>query len=111
MAGSSGAKSELLTVERYTAPADGVGARVWAEVGQLWAQAQWIGGGESERQGTLRALGRYRFTVLSAAAEEIGILAEDRIVWNGERYNIRERPRRLPRLPDTEIIAETGVTQ
>lgn len=49
--------------------------------------------------------------MLSAGAEELGLTTEDRIVWNGEIYNIRERPRRLARKPETEIIAETGVTQ
>jgi head-tail adaptor len=109
----AGAKTELIAVERYIAIPDGGGghSREWSEIGQLWAQAQWIGGGEADRQGALRALARYRFTVLSAAAEALSLSTEDRLVWNGERYNIRERPRRLPRAVDTEIVAETGVAQ
>ena len=112
MAGS-GTKSELIAIERYTTTPDGGGgaSRAWASIGQLWAEAKWIGGGESDRQGALRALAKYRFTVLAAAAEAIAITTEDRIVWNGERFNVRERPRRLARGPETEIIAETGVTQ
>jgi head-tail adaptor len=109
----SGLKSELIAIERYVTTPDGGGgvSREWTQVAEMWAQVQWIGGGESDRQGALRALARYRFTVLSAAAEQIGLTPEDRIAWNGERFNIRERPRRLPRVPDTEIIAEAGVTQ
>ena len=109
----SGTKTELVTVERYTTMPDGGGGaiRAWASIGQLWAEAQWIGGEEMSRQGALRAKSKYRFTVLSAAADALSISTEDRIVWNGETYNIRERPRRLPRKPETEIITETGVTQ
>lgn len=109
----SGAKTELIAVERYVTTPDGGGGntRAWAQVGQLWAEAQWIGGGEASRQGALRTLSRYKFIVLTAAAEAIGITPEDRIVWQGDLYNIRERPQRLPRKPETEIVAETGVTQ
>lgn len=111
MAGAGG-KTELIAVERYVSTPDGGGgaSRAWQQVGEMWAEAAWIGGGEAPRQGALRTLNRYRFTVLSAAADELGVTAEDRIVWNGERYNIRERPKRLPRKPETEIVAETGVT-
>jgi head-tail adaptor len=109
----SGAKTERIAVERYTTVPDGGGGRprTWSQIGELWAHAQRIGGGESDRQGALRAMERYRFTVLTAAIEAIGLTTEDRIVWQGEPYNIRERPRRLPRSPETEIVAETGVTQ
>jgi head-tail adaptor len=109
----AGDRTELVTVERYASTPDGAGGatRVWAEIGRLWAEVTWIGGAEASRQDAPRASSKYRFTVLSAAAEALAIGTEDRLVWNGERFNIRERPRRLPRLPHTEIVAETGVTQ
>jgi head-tail adaptor len=108
---SAGAKTELIVVERYVDSPDGAGGavRTWNQVGLIWADPRWIGGSESDRQGALRAAAKYRFTVLSAAAEALALGTEDRLVWNGERFNIRERPRRLPRAVDTEIIAETGV--
>lgn len=109
----AGGKSELIAVERLTKTDDGGGGhtRAWEQVGELWASAQWIGGGESQRQGAVRELARYRFTVLTAAADAIAITPGDRLVWQGERYNVREMPRRLPRKPETEIVAETGVAQ
>ncbi len=44
----SGAKTELVTVERTTTTPDGGGgaSRAWASIGQLWAKAEWIGGDE-----------------------------------------------------------------
>jgi head-tail adaptor len=109
----AGDKSELITVERVALSADGGGggARTWSTLGQLWAEVTWIGGDESSRQGALRTKSKYRFTVWSAAATELGLTADDRLVWGGETYNIRERPRALQTQPETEIIAESGVTQ
>lgn len=110
---ASGRKTELVAVERETKTADGGGgyASAWASIGTIWAEVKWVRGGESERQGSVRAVNVYKFVALSAAVEEIGVLPTDRLVWLGDRYNIRERPRRLERQPDCEIVAETGVTQ
>lgn len=112
-ASGSGAKTELVTIERETRIPDGGGGwrHVWTQVGQIYAAAQWVRGGESDRQGALRELAAYRFVVLSADLEALGVTTKDRLVWNAETYNIRERPRRLPRQVESEIIAETGVTQ
>ena len=107
------ARTELITVERETHARRAGGGMTsgWASVGQLWAEAKWLGGGEAEVRGAVRETVRYRFTVLAAGAEAMALTARDRIVWNGERYNIREAPRRLPRGVKLEIIAEAGVTQ
>lgn len=110
---ASGPKTELIAFQRSTEtrrPGGGLAQSI-STVGEAWATATWMRGGEADRQGAVRELVIYKFTVLSAAVEELGVVATDRIVWNGETYNIRERPRRLPNRPDTEIIAETGVTQ
>lgn len=108
----AGAKSELVTVERETRTPDGGGgsSSSWAAIGQLWAEVAWIGGAESSRQGAVREVGKYRFRVLAGGVLALGVLATDRMVWNGARYNIRELPQR-PRKPEIDIIAETGVTQ
>lgn len=79
-------------------------------VGTMWAKADWLGGGEAARDGGVKPGSKYRFTCLAAAVEELGVTTSDRIVWNGDTYNIRERPRRVPNKPETEIVAETGVT-
>ena len=109
---SAGARTELVTFRRETPTRrDGGGASVSVtDLGQAWASVTWARGGEEDRQGAVREIAIYKFRVLSAAAEALGITSSDRIVWNGETYNIRERPRRLITSPETEIVAETGVT-
>lgn len=106
-------RSELITIERETnvrRPGGGVDSG-WSSVGQIWASAEYIGGSEGEARGAQRSTLRYRFVGLSAAIEAIGVTVKDRVLWNGERYNIREVPRRLARRVETQIIGETGVTQ
>lgn len=106
-------KTELIAIERETRttrPGGGMSS-AWAEVGKMWAEAVYIGGGEGEARGAVRETVRYRFVVWSAAAEELAVTPKDRLVWNGVTYNIREQPRRLAKRIDTEIIAESGVTQ
>jgi head-tail adaptor len=109
----AGGKTEIITFERETRSADGLGGgtTTWESIGQAWAEVKWKGGSEGDRQGAVREVVRYGFTIYTAAAEQLALTVNDRIVWGGAAYNIRERPRRLARLTDTEIIAETGVTQ
>lgn len=109
---SAGAKTELVTFERETntrRPGGGMDA-AWSAIGTAWAKVDWIGGGEADRSGAVRATSKYRFTVYAAAVEALALTPKDRIAWGGERYNIRERPRALIAKPDIEIIAESGVT-
>lgn len=106
-------RDQLITIERETntrRPGGGL-ASEWTEIGELWVAARWVGGGEGEARGAVRATARYRFIAISADVEALGVTTKDRIVWNGEPYNIRETPRRLRKPVETEIIAETGVTQ
>lgn len=109
----AGDLDELISIERQTRTGDGGGGATvsWAEVTKMWARAQWLRGGEGERQGAVRELAVYRFTVLSEAVTSAALTTSDRVVWNGEFYNIRERPRRQADQPFTDIIAETGVAQ
>lgn len=108
----AGDLTEIITIEREVRTPDGGGGATlaWTTVATLRAAATWIRGGEAERQGALREIAVYRFSVLTAAATAAAIDTADRLVWNGEPYNIRERPRRQARQPITDIIAETGVT-
>lgn len=109
----SGAKNELVTIERETRTSDGGGGAVvaWVALGQVWAEVKFARAAEKKDRGALRETTVYRFIVLTDEAEALGIKAADRIVWESERYNIRERPRRLQRVAETEIVAETGVAQ
>lgn len=107
----AGQKCELVTIERETSADNGSGGQTvtWTEAGQLWAEPRYVRGGEKEQNGALREINVYRFIVWSDAVRDLAVGIADVIVWNGERYNIREVPRRLRGGPDTEIIAETGV--
>lgn len=106
-------KSERIVFEREVRTPDGMrGFDVsWQQIGEAQADAAWLGGGEASRQGAVREGVRYRFTVWANAVEALALTTADRIVWSGEIYNIRERPRRQPGKADCAIVAETGVTQ
>jgi len=106
--GSAGRRDQLITFERQalTRRPGGGHAVEKTTLGQAWASVSWVRGGEADRQGALRELHIYRFAVLSAAVEALGLTIKDRIVWNGLSYDIREQPRRLATEPETEIIAE-----
>lgn len=108
----AGARTELITIQRETDTRRPGGGQTVAlsPLGQMWAKVEWIGGGEPARDGGVKPGAKYRFTCMSAAVEELGVTSNDRILWNGDTYNIRERPRRLPNKPQTEIVAETGVS-
>lgn len=110
----AGSRTEKIAIERESRTPDGAGGFAtsgWVLVAEMWAEVQWIGATEGSDRGGQRSTSKYRFTVMSDAAHEAGVTPKDRIAWNGDLYNIRERPRRLPREPYTEIIAEAGVTQ
>lgn len=108
-----GARDQKVTVERLVATPDGGGGQAfaWSVVGALWVAAKWVGGGEGVARGAVQEVVRYRFTGDAGAVEALAITANDRIVWQGEPYNIRERPRRQAASREIEIYAETGVAQ
>lgn len=109
----AGSKTEIITIERETRTRQRGGdfASIWAQIGELWAEAEYAGGAETEARGAVRATQRYRFTVNTEAVFELGVTQADRIVWNGAVYNLREAPRRMIGSPDTALIAESGVSQ
>lgn len=113
MSRGAGAKTELVIAERETNTRRAGGAMnsSWSEIGRFYAEPRWVRGGEQTRQGALREIAVYRFLALSEAVEALNLTTKDRLVWNGERYQIRERPRRIPRGAEIEIVAEAGVTQ
>ena len=108
----AGPKTELITFERESRSDTVTGGYTmsWTEIGSAWAEVRYLRGGEKEQGGVMREINAYRFICWSAAVEELALSVRDVIVYNGERYNVREVPRRIAGAPDTEIIAETGVT-
>ena len=113
MSTGSGDRNEYVEIQRETRTRvpGGSFTSAWAAVGNVWADVQWIGESESQRFGSIRVLRKYRFNVNAMDAQGLAITSGDRILWNGDIYNIEERPRfQAPQL-DTNIIAESGVTQ
>lgn len=106
--GSAGARDQLIGFERTVETRRAGGGRdtTVSQIGEAWVAVEWVRGGESERQGALRELQVYRFRALSEAIAALGLTLKDVIVWNGQKYNLREMPRRLAGSPETEIIAE-----
>ncbi len=109
----SGSKTELVTIERESRTPDGGGgaAVAWVAVGQVWCEVKYARAGEKRDRGALRETTVYKFIALTDEVEALGITATDRIMWDGAPYNIRERPRRLQRAAETELVAESGVAQ
>ena len=109
---AAGAKTEFIRFERETITRQPGGGFLseWSVIGEAWANVQWVRGTENERQGAVRSGSVYKFTVYSAAVEVLALSPKDRLVWNSDIYNIRERPARQAPLADVAIVAETGVT-
>lgn len=109
----AGQKNELITIEREVTGTAGAAAGgqtlSWVTLGRLWADVRYVRGGEAERNGALREINVYRFIVWSEAVRALTLTINDVVLWNGERYAIREVPRRLRTAPETEIIGEFGV--
>ncbi len=103
----AGERTELVTFERETRVrrAGGGFDGEWTPLGQAWAAVTWLSGGEKLSQGAVRANEKYRFTVPSASLDELGVTTADRIIWNSTPFHIVERPRALPALPVSEIVA------
>lgn len=110
----AGDKTELITFERETRTRQpGAGyLSAWNPIGACWAAVTYASGKEDGKaQGAVRAVMKYKFSVYAAAIEELQITTADRIVWNGELFNIRERPGWTGTISDIEIVAESGVAQ
>ena len=110
---SAGDRNEIINIERETRGRvrGGSATSAWAQIGAMWADVQWIGGGEPQLNGAVRTTSKYRFTVLASAILELNLTPLDRIVWNGDTYNISERPKFQPAEPEVALIAESGVVQ
>ena len=48
---------------------------------------------------------------LDGGEYELVLTEADRLTWNGQAFNIRERPTRMTGVADAQIVAESGVAQ
>ena len=104
---TAGAMDQFITIERRTRAADGMGGftETWATYKQVWANAKAKGGRESLDEGRTNAVFVVVFTIYNIA----DLSEVDRIIWNGERYNIRGILREGTRAQHVKIEAERGV--
>lgn len=101
-----GAMDQQITVERKTVTPTQTGGRAvtWATHLQPWAAVKAKGGGEKQEDGRMNATSICAFTVYTADITEL-----DRIVWNGETWNIRTIWRSGAQPLTMQIDAERGV--
>lgn len=107
-----GRLSETIAIEIE----DGQGADdevppIFREIGRMRAGVKPVRASESEREGALREVQVYIFTVLTSALRAMPVTSTDhRIKWNGRAYNVREVRTPIARDPFTDIVAEAGVS-
>lgn len=105
-----GEMDQLIDIERETIAADGAGGGVstWKKVQTgLWAHARPQTAREKQAHNTVEAHAMYLFVV----RQEADVAENDRIVWDGDYYNVRGIKTRGGRNLYVQIEAERGVTQ
>lgn len=105
-----GKLDQRITFQRATFTPDGGGGmvRAWADLTQtpkVWAHVKAKGGREGLTEGRINAT----FVVVFAIRERADLSEADRIIWNGETYNIRGILRQGSRVQYLQIEAERGV--
>jgi SPP1 family predicted phage head-tail adaptor len=103
-----GELDQLITVQRETLTDDGMGGQEIALTNvatDIWAKARPLSGKEYDRHDKLNASAMYLFVI--RARDDLN--ESDRIIWNGNTYNIRSILPRGSRSLYLEIDAERGV--
>lgn len=102
---------EVIVIDREVPQVDGAELEPsWVELGRLRAAPQPVRASEGEREGAVRTIQVYLFTVIAADLRRLAPTTRDRLRWNGWEFNIREIRLAVTSEPMTEIVAETGVT-
>ena len=107
-----GAMDQQITFQRAADTADGAGGitQAWANIAAnptVWANVKAKSGREALNEGRMTAVFVTVFTIYHRS----DISELDRIVWNGENYNIRAILRTSGREMRLQIEAERGVAQ
>lgn len=109
MAFRPGELDQLITIEEQVNTPDGYGGNTvaWTSKGNIFALVRPLSGREMTEFDRVNAEARYLFVVRYPA----DIIDSDRIIWEGEEYNIRVR--KMPKGRDLymQIEAERGVAQ
>ena len=104
-----GKLDQIITLERKTRTATGTGGftETWAEIASVWANVRAKAGRESLDEGRTNATFISLFTIYNTSS--LSLSEVDRIIWQGERYNIRGVRREGSRAIWLVIEAERGV--
>lgn len=105
-----GELDQLITITRESEGDDDMGGQDVIPVPvatDIWAKARPLTGREFERYDQVNATAMVAFVIRYRS----GIRANDRIEWNGEKYNIRYIPPVTGRALYMVIEAEKGVAQ
>jgi head-tail adaptor len=104
---TAGKLDQFITIQRKTRVSDMMGgySESWATWQQVWAGAVAKAGRESIDEGRTNAVFVVVFTIYTLD----GLAETDRILWNGETYNIRGVLRMGGRELHTKVEAERGV--
>lgn len=107
-----GAMDQQITFQRFTETSDGAGGstQAWLNLpvnGTVWAAVKAKSGRESMNENRMTAV----FVTVFTIYHRTDISELDRIVWNGENYNIRAILRTSGREMRLQIEAERGVAQ
>lgn len=105
----AGELDKRITFKRETLTPDGIGGHTvnLSDIATVWALARPMSGREIERYDQLNATALYLFVVRNRQ----DVKEDDRIIWDGEEYNIRFLKSRGGRSLYLEIVAERGVAQ
>lgn len=109
MKANPGQLDQRVDIERSVFTDDGMGgkAETVSVVASVWALVSPALGEEKLLAGRVDSTALYRFTIRS----RVDLYETDRIIWGGQRYNIRYLPRTGPRDLYLNVIAERGVAQ
>ena len=104
---TAGPLDQFITIQRKSRVSDNMGGftESWATWKQVWAGAVAKAGRESLDEGRTNAVFVVVFTIYTLD----GLAETDRILWNGETYNIRGVLRMGGRELHTKVEAERGV--
>ncbi len=103
--------TEVIAIDAELAPVGADRDPAWTEIGRMRAAVKPVRASENEREGALREVQVYLFSVHTPALRAVPMTAAaHRLRWNGKVYNVREVRGPIARQPYTEIVAESGVT-
>lgn len=106
---TAGTMREQITIQRKSVTADRTGGRAetWATLATCWAAVRSKPSGEKMEDGRMNARTINAFTIYHDAAPAVTEI--DRILWNGEIWNIRGIYRSGTSVLTVQIDAERGI--